>query len=195
MSRTAKRPAPYRGDAGRGEIEILEIRQVFANAFVEVYNDRVRFPNGDEGENFRWHWTAPYGVVALPRLPDRSVFLIEQFRHMDRAWRIEAPRGFGNTDEAPAAAAQREVEEETGQTVRRVHPLRSLGHDAYPIHLFLVDIDPPTTPNAAPSNPDPHEAIVGLNRFSAAEIPALLQDPRIHDAETLVLLSACLKAP
>jgi 8-oxo-dGTP pyrophosphatase MutT (NUDIX family) len=193
MTKTTARPAPYRGDASRGEIEILEPRQVFANAFVEVYNDRVRFPDGHEGENFRWHWTAPYGVIALPRLPDGSVLLIEQFRHIDRAWRIEAPRGFGSAHETPAAAAQREVEEETGQTVRRVHPLRSLGHSRYPVHLFLVDIDPAAS--AAPSNDDPREAIAAHHRFRAAEIPALLQDPRIHDAETLVLLAACLSAP
>jgi ADP-ribose pyrophosphatase len=185
------RRAPYRGDSRNGEIELLAPRRIFTNAYIEAFNDRVRFPNGSEGESFRWYWTAPYGVIALPYLPDGAVVLIEQFRHMDRAWRLEAPRGFGKADEDPADAARREVAEETGLSVCAVHPVRSIGHAAYPVHLFFVAVTPPCD-NAPVVQGDPQEAIAARHIIPADSVRDLLNDPRIHDAESLLLISQIL---
>jgi ADP-ribose pyrophosphatase len=186
----AARKAPYPGDSARGEIALLAPHRVLQTPYVEAFNDRVRFPNGAEGECFRWYWTAPYGVIALPYLADGSVVLIEQFRHNDRAWRLEAPRGFGQADETPEQAACREVSEETGLTVQAVQQLRSIGHAAYRVHLFLVAVS--STPDHSTES-DSAEAIAGCHHLPASSVAALLDDPRIHDAETLLLLSQFMR--
>lgn len=175
----------YRGDCQRGEIEILEEGSIFRNAYVEVFNDRVRFPNLSEGTSFRWRWAAPYGVIVLPILPDGRVLLIELFRHTERGWRLEAPRGFGSSSESPAEAARREVCEETGYADAVMIPVRQIGSADYPVHLFLAQL----APQDAEPCWDQDESIRATHRFTAAELPALLMDPRIHDAETLFLLS------
>lgn len=182
------RPAPYRGDCFLGEIELLEEGSIFQNAYVEVFNDRVRFPSGDEGTSFRWRWVAPYGVIALPRLPDGSVVLIELFRHTERGWQLEAPRGFGAADQTPEQAVRREIEEETGYQATNVTLWRVMGSEDYPVHLFFADLA--AEPLCAQQ--DQREAIRALHRFAPSELRALLRDPRIHDPETLALLTAAL---
>lgn len=186
----AVRPPPYRGDTRCGEIELLEEGPIFQNAYVEVFNDRVRFPArggaaGNEGTSFRWRWAAPYGVVVLPRLPDGSLLLIEIFRHTERGWRLEAPRGFGASDQSPDQAARREVLEETGHAVLTLTPVRPIGASDYPVHLFIADI----TAEPVSSQTDEDEAIRACHRFGRDQRPALLADTRIHDAETLFLIS------
>lgn len=186
------RQAPYRGDPRRGEIELLKEQPIFRNTYVSVFNDSVRFPNGQDGQCFRWHWQAPYGVVALPRLPDGRIVLIELFRHTERAWRLEAPRGFGSAEETPDQAAARETEEETGFTVVASHRLRTLGSASYPSHLYLVDV---IEQRSSRHEPDGPEQVAACHRFSPDQIPALLTDPRIHDAETLLMLAMSCHVP
>lgn len=166
----------------------MEEGPLFQNAYVEVFNDRVRFPTGEEGTSFRWRWMAPYGVIALPRLPDGSVVLIELFRHTERGWRLEAPRGFGSANQTPEQAVRQEIEEETGHQAMAVTPWRIIGTADYPIHLFFADI----TADPIHQQRDPREAIRALHRFAPSDLRGLLNDPRIHDPETLALLTASL---
>ena len=52
-----------------------------------------------------------------------DVVVVRQFRPILDSWTVEFPGGLRDGDELPAAAARREVEEETGLSVRELVPL------------------------------------------------------------------------
>jgi ADP-ribose pyrophosphatase YjhB (NUDIX family) len=52
-----------------------------------------------------------------------DIVLVRQYRPVIDRWTIEFPGGLRDGDEAPAIAARREVEEETGLQVKEIVPL------------------------------------------------------------------------
>ena len=99
---------------------------VYADRFITVVRDAVRFPDGSLGLYVR---TLPAGgapgVVVLPLIGTGSdIVLVEHYRHATRAWHLEAPRGMGEAGEGGPANAIRELEEELGV---RAGELISLG--------------------------------------------------------------------
>ena len=105
-------------------MERLDSRTVYANAWMTVREDRIRWPDGSTGI---------YGVVekpdfalVLPRWAE-GFWMVEQFRYPvgRRAW--EFPQGsWGRGDGGSAAAlARQELAEETGL---RAETVTHLGH-------------------------------------------------------------------
>jgi len=62
-------------------------------------------------------------VNVIPVTRDRHVVMVRQFRHGIRDVTMEVPAGLIDPDEAPAAAACRELREETGYAASGVQPL------------------------------------------------------------------------
>lgn len=106
--------ALYRGNYKKGEIEILESCCVFQNKYISIYNDEVKFPQGNDGSYIRISNPQPYSVAILPLMNDGRVLLIKNFRHGVRGWGYEIPKGGIEKNETPEQAALRELREETG---------------------------------------------------------------------------------
>ncbi len=76
----------------------------------------------------RLHFSAPDWVNVLALTPQREALLVRQFRFGVQATTLEIPGGMVDPGETPAAAAARELEEETGFGAARwtslgtVHP-------------------------------------------------------------------------
>jgi 8-oxo-dGTP pyrophosphatase MutT (NUDIX family) len=62
-------------------------------------------------------------IHVLCRHQDGGIVVVRQFRPVVGQWTLEFPGGLRDGDEAPATAARREVEEETGLTVTTLIPL------------------------------------------------------------------------
>lgn len=100
---------------------------------------RLSFERGDSAAALMHHPTAD------------TLLLVEQFRYPayakdgTNAWLLEIPAGIVESDEAPAAAMQREIEEETGYAAQTLHPLFSFfpspGGSSERIHLFYARLD------------------------------------------------------
>ena len=98
--------------------ETLESKKMKAGRFT-IVQDRVRV-NGHE---------QPYdyleireGVSILP-IRDGNILLQRQYRYPVRSWQWELPGGFVDPGETPDEAAERELKEETGYSVKKLHSL------------------------------------------------------------------------
>lgn len=140
-------------------------------------------PNASEGQ------PAPtQGVVVLARAKDGRVALLRNWRHPIGRWGWELPKGFVDAGEDEAAAAHRELAEETG--LASPFPLVPLGLVAAEpssiagfAALFLARDCVPTGAKL--------DAELGMGRASLlgeSEILALEAQGEIFDALTLVAL-------
>ena len=82
-------------------------------AIVDIYQDRMRLPDGSE-ENF--DFIKHKGAAAvIPVMDDGRIIMVRQYRNAIDAYTLEIPAGgLNGADEPTQVAAHRELEEETG---------------------------------------------------------------------------------
>jgi ADP-ribose pyrophosphatase len=81
-----------------------------------------------DGYALDWYFVdCPASVMVVPVTADGQVILVRQYRHNLRGYALELPAGNVSTGEEPEAAAQRELEEETGYILDGAAPMVSLG--------------------------------------------------------------------
>jgi ADP-ribose pyrophosphatase len=175
--------------SGRGA-ELLDRREVWPGRVVHLHVDRVRFPDGREGE---MEWIRHSGAAAiLPLLdpldhPDPRILLIHQLRYSvaTRLYEIPAGRPDG-PDEPWAVCAARELEEETGWRAGQLHYLTHLfttpGFSDEAVHLFLA-----TDLSKGVVQRDPDEDIE-LRVLPLSEALDGIHRGEIVDAKTVVAL-------
>ncbi|MBL8998473.1 MAG: NUDIX hydrolase [Gemmatimonadales bacterium] len=126
---------PGRIDGGR----------VWQHRFLDAHLDRVRFPDGSEGEQVLIHHPGASAVVPFLsdiQGKDPQVLLLKQYRYAvaDTLWEI--PAGRLEPAEAPLACAHRELKEETGCTAAKMELLTSMwttpGFTNEKIHIFMA---------------------------------------------------------
>lgn len=101
---------------------------VAQDPWVVVLRDLVQFPNGTYGGYIRTLnrrsqiERSGKDVVVLVTV-DSNVLLMKHFRHDDRQWHWECPRGFGEAGLSPAENARKEVQEETNLEILELQQL------------------------------------------------------------------------
>lgn len=102
--------------------------------------DRVRFPDGTEGE--REVVRHPGSAAAVPLREGPSVVLLRQYRYAADGEIWEIPAGTLEEGEEPGECARRELEEEAGLEAGELRPLTSLlptpGYCDERVHLFAA---------------------------------------------------------
>lgn len=127
---------------------------------------------------------SPDWVNVVPVTDDGDVVLIRQFRHGIREVTLEIPGGMIDAGEEPAAAALRELAEETGYVSDRaellgtVWPNPAIQNNS--CHCFLAR---GCVPRGAP-RPDPFERIELVVR-PLADVPGLVRSGAIRHALVL----------
>jgi ADP-ribose diphosphatase len=132
-----------RAEAEMGEsrdFETIESRKIFQGRVLELRVDRVRLANDRVSELEVVRHPGAVAVVAITA--DGSVLMVRQFRYAIGDWLLEVPAGKLDPGEEPAAAAGRELEEETGYRAGRLEPLGRVwttpGFTNETIDLFLA---------------------------------------------------------
>ena len=144
--------------------------------------DEVRFepPAGGAAPTF-YSIRSTDWVNVIPLTPDRQVLLLRQYRFGIEEFTLEIPGGMCDPGETPAAAARRELVEETGHDSTRieelgwVHPNPAIQTNRCFSYLAL-DV----TRVGAP-RPDAYEAFEQL-AVPLERIPRLIREGRITHA-------------
>jgi 8-oxo-dGTP pyrophosphatase MutT (NUDIX family) len=140
--------------SGDNPWQTLTSSVIYDNGWMRVLEDKVIQPDGGPG---RYAYVqVPWPVVAVVTIDDNGgVYLVRQWRYPWRRNSWEIPAGRGEVGEAPLAAAQRELAEETGVHASSWEPLGegfgSAAIDAY-YHLYLARGLSPTTSDARPDD-------------------------------------------
>jgi len=164
-------------------VQTLSSRQVYANNWMTVREDRIRRADGTEGI---------YGVIdkptyalVIPRDGDRMQ-LVEQFRYPvgKRRWEFPAGTAPQRADQDPAELAVRELQEETGLLAGR---MELIGHlDVAPgmsSQLGTVWLATELTPG--PARREHSEQDMRAAWFTMAEFEAMCRRSEITDAQSL----------
>lgn len=112
------------GLGGMRNAEILSTKVLLAKPKRYVC-EILRMPDGHEID---WYYSdTPESVMVVPIARSGNVIMIKQYRHNLKTDTLELPAGVTNAGEPMAAAALRELVEETGHTIADPDSLVPLG--------------------------------------------------------------------
>ena len=133
-----------------------------------VVRDHQQLPDGSVGTWESIHLRGEI-VLVLPMDADGNVFLVDIFRPLLGYWSLEVVGGGVEPEEEPAAAAARELLEETGIRARLTAlGMHELSTAMFPCrqHLFLAHVE---SFGAAELEPFEEHTIRGLRRLPLAD--------------------------
>jgi ADP-ribose pyrophosphatase len=117
--------------------------RIWQHRFLDAHLDRVRYPDGSEGDQVLIHHPGASAVVPFLGNPDEKdpeILLLHQYRYATGGELWEIPAGRLEPNEAPIDCARRELLEETGYSCERLEPMTFLwttpGFTDERIHLF-----------------------------------------------------------
>lgn len=126
------------------------------------------------------------GAAATLVIKDGQVLMVEQYRPAANRNMLEIPAGSMDGDETPEQCALRELEEETGYRVEKLHPMGYLyptpGYTNEVLHLFLGE-------GLIAGEPHPDEGEdIKVRWIPLKDAERLIDEGEIHDAKTIIAL-------
>jgi len=168
-------------DLAKGRAKILKSKVLYTGKVFRLQRDTVIEPGGVRAD--RDIIVHPGSVVVLPIFNDGSVLLIRQYRHTvgDFLWELVAGRK--EPHESPAAAARRELLEETGYTTRRLlkllHIIPTPGFVQEWMWIFAAEGLAEGT-----AQPEEDEKITPRT-FTLKQVDAMIRNGRLRDAKSI----------
>ena len=168
----------------------LASRRPFAGRILNLRVDTIQIADHPPVE--REIIEHPGSVVIVPITDRSTVLLVRQWRHATEDELLEAPAGHIDPGESPEAAAQRELQEETGHRADRLIKLSEFwiapGWCTEYMYAYLA-----LGLSASRLDQDIDED-VGVEEVALAQVPALITSGAIRDAKTIgtLLLATCL---
>jgi ADP-ribose pyrophosphatase len=157
--------------------------------FLDAHVDRVRYPDGSEGEQVLIYHPGAAAVVPVlsdPSGDDPQLLLIKQYRYATGGTLWEIPAGRLEPNEDPRDCAERELLEETGCTAERFVELTSIytapGFTDEKIHLFMAT---GLTQGESAREADEFMEVVPM---PLSQILEMIRDGDITDAKTITAI-------
>jgi ADP-ribose pyrophosphatase len=129
--------------------QVLSSQELFARApWLSVHQEQVQLPSGRVVDDF-YRVVLPEFALVVPMTSEGRFVMVRGYKHGARQVALSPPAGLIGLGEAPQAAAERELLEETGYTAKC---WRSLGRfvadgnrQCGAMHLFLASDALPTS--------------------------------------------------
>jgi ADP-ribose pyrophosphatase len=124
----------------------VDIGMLSEDKWFWVLRDLVEFPDGKVGGYIRFinrmsNDVKGFNVVLICVQKDR-VLLIKKFRHEERNWSWEFPRGFGEPDLDAEENARKEMAEEIGVSPSKLILLTEVPESVGGTAVFYAEIEP-----------------------------------------------------
>lgn len=163
-------------------MEVVSRKSIFRGGAIELVEDTLK--SGDK--TFRREVLLhPGAVVLLPLLGEEIVF-VRQYRHAAGKVLCELPAGTLEPGEEPAAAAERELREETGfrpgSLISLGHLLAAPGYSSEVLHFFVArQLQPDPLPT-------PEEEGIDVLRIGRPRAIAQALEGGFEDSKTVLAL-------
>ena len=162
-------------------IKTLSTRTVYNGRIFDIRIDEIREGELEYSREIVVHKGS---AVIVPVFDDGTVALVRQYRHAAGEYLLEIPAGTLNEGEEPMIGAVRELEEEIGVRAAHVRKLTefyvSPGFLTEKMHVYLA-----TGLTEVGQKLEADENLT-IERYSFAELDAMIRDGRIVDAKTMV---------
>jgi len=174
---------------GTDEITRIAERAVYANRFVTVYDDDVRFSDGRDGRYVRVVQSGGKpGVVTLP-LAAGSAALVRVYRYAPGRHEWGLPRGMAHGGN-PEATARQELTEELGAPPAQLSALGTMTPDsgilASVVHLYAATYPAPV------SAPRDTVEVTAVRWVPVPELLAAIASGDVTDGFTLAAVCRAL---
>ncbi len=171
---------------GRSDATI-ESRRAYTGRVISVDLDRVRFPDGSEGELEMIRHPGASAVLPFlsdPEGEDPQVLLIRQYRYAADSFIYEIPAGRLEAGEDPIICARRELLEETGCSAGRLDLLTTIhttpGFTDERIHLYMAS--QLTEGNVSRES----DEFIEVQSFRLSDVLEMVSGGQITDGKTIV---------
>lgn len=165
--------------------QVVESRRLYEGRVVSLRVDRVKLPDGRAAVREVVEHAPVVAIVALDG--EGNVLLVRQYRLPVQQALLEIPAGGVDPGESAEEAAQRELQEETGQRAGRLERLCSFfaspGYCNEHMDLYLATA---LEPSALAADADESIEVV---RLPLSEALRLIERGEIRDAKTIIGLS------
>lgn len=163
----------------------IDSRREYTGRVINLDIDRVRFPNGTEGELEIIRHSGASAILPFlgdPAGDDPIILLIRQYRYAADGFIYEIPAGRLEAGEPPEVCARRELLEETGCVAGKLEHLYTMyttpGFTDEKIHLFAA-----TDIVRGESRLEADEFVESIPMATSAAL-RMIQDGTITDAKT-----------
>jgi ADP-ribose pyrophosphatase len=164
-------------------------RRAYSGRIISLDVDRVRFPDGSEGELEMIRHPGASAVLPFlsdPAGEDPQLLLIRQYRYAADRFLYEIPAGRLEDGEDPEKCARRELQEETGCTAERVERLITVfttpGFTDEKIHLFMA-----TGLTRGESSREQDE-FIEVEAKALSDVLMMIEEGEIVDSKTIVAI-------
>ena len=106
------------------DVKVKNRDLIYKGKIIDFYKDTIQLPDGRE---VIWDYIDHKGAAAVVPVDDEgNIIMVRQYRNAIKKQTLEIPAGGLNPGEDPMACAARELEEETGYTVKSIEPLTNI---------------------------------------------------------------------
>ena len=170
--------------------KLVSSKLAYQGKVFKVYNDTLVEPNGHRHSRDVIRHNGSVVMLAVDEsinAADPDIILERQYRHAAEQFLLELPAGTREPNEAPLAAAKRELIEETGFRAKRWTMLqRYFASPGFLGEWMQIYLAREIRPGVATPELDEQIEIV---RMPLSQVMKLMAAGKIHDSKTIIGLS------